>query len=401
MKIAINGCGIGGPTLAWWLRKYGFEPVLFEKAPALRSGGHLIDFWGNGYDVAEKMGLLPALKQEAYMMERVRSVTSKGVTTSSMNVGHFAELTNNRYMSIARSDLSRQIMQSCQGIETRFGTSIVAIKDQDANVQLELSDGSREVFDLVIGADGLHSPVRDMVFGPESSFELHAGFYVAAFTASGYAQRDDLTYLSHTIPNRQISRVSLRDDKTLFLLIFSKKFVSEEPNDERAQRALLQEVFGNMGWESEAILGELEQAKELYFDRVSQIRMPEWTKGRVALLGDAAACASLLAGEGTGLAMTEAYVLAGELNRASGDHAAAFPAYQKRLHTKLAEKQDSALKTAAFFAPKNWVSLVMRDVLTNMTAFPFFGKQLLKGTLLNNISLPSYELEKHINEKTE
>ena len=300
MRIAINGCGIAGPTLAWWLRRYGHEPVLFEKAKAFRTGGHIIDFWGSGYEVAQKMELFPQILEDSYIMEGLRTVTAGGYTTSSLNVQVFQELTENKYLSIARSDLSKRIYDACNGIETRFGTSIIGLDDAGDHVKVERSDQAFEDFDLVIGADGLHSKIRTLTFGLQESFEHPTGFYVAAFTLSGYSPRDELTYVSHTVPDRQVSRVALRDDKTLFLFIFSDQFVDQKPANEDAEKATLRKVFGDMKWEASAILDRMEEVKDIYFDRVSQIRMPHWTKGRVALVGDAAACPSLLAGEGTG-----------------------------------------------------------------------------------------------------
>ncbi len=391
MKIAINGCGIAGPTLAWWLRRYGHEPVIFEKAPALRGGGYVIDFWGSGYDIAEKMDLFPALLDDAYVMERLRTVTGTGRTTSSLRVRTFQELTNNRYLSIARSDLSRHIFAAGEDIETRFATSITDLDDQGPEVVVHLSDGQNEAFDCVIGADGLHSHIRALTFGAQGQFERHTGFFVAAFMLPGYRPRDELTYVSHTQPGRQISRIALRNDQTLILFVFSNKFVPAQPENETEQKALLRSVYGDMKWEAAAILERMNEVSDIYFDRVSQIKMPTWAKGRVALVGDAAACPSLLAGEGTGLAMTEAYVLAGELNRASGDLPTAFAGYQSRLQAHLAKRQDMALKFAGFFAPKSWASLIARDLMTNLASLPFLGKMMLGSSVLTELDLPRYE----------
>lgn len=390
MKIAINGCGVGGPTLAFWLRKYGHEPVLFEKAPALREGGYVIDFWGSGYDIAGKMGILPKLKQDAYMIEWVRTVTSGGWATSSMNTKAFDELTNGRYMSIARSDLARHIFNACEGVDTRFGTSIVSLQDQGDKINVRLSDGEEQEFDLVVGADGLHSKVRELTFGAQDQFEDHLGFYVAAFMVDGYEHRDELACISHTKPGRQIARISLRDDKTLFLFTFTKGLLRQQPIGREGEEAAIREIYRDMGWEADAILSRMNEVSEIYFDRVSQIRMPDWSKGRVALLGDAAACASLLAGEGTGLAMTEAYVLAGELHQTAGDHQKAFKAYQDRLHSYVRAKQDAALGFADLFAPRSWFWLIVRDISLNLTSVPYLGKQLLASSFKSDLELPDY-----------
>ena len=391
MKVAINGCGIAGPTLAWWLKKYGHEPVIFEKAPALRSGGYVIDFWGTGYDIADEMGILPALKKDAYFIERVRTVTSGGWTTSSMSTRAFHDLTNGRYLSIARSDLARHIFNACDGIEARFGTSIISLQDDGGKITVGLSSGETEDYDLAIGADGLHSDIRSLVFGSQDKFERQIGYHVAAFILPGYQPRDELTYVSHTKPGRQISRVALRDDLTLFLFVFSKDFVVGQPANEAEEKGQLRQIFAAMGWETGAIFSRIDEVADVYLDRVSQIRMPNWTKGRVALVGDAAACASLLAGEGTGLAMTEAYVLAGELHRSSGRHETAFKAYQDRLQPYLLGKQDAALGFAGFFAPNNWFQVVVRDVLLNLTSVPILGQRLLAGAFRPDLELPDYQ----------
>ncbi|MEO8241293.1 MAG: FAD-binding domain [bacterium] len=390
MRIAINGCGVAGPTLAWWLRHYGHEPVLFEHAPALRTGGYVIDFWGTGYQIAEKMALIPDLMQDAYIMQKLQTVGRRGQTTSSLDIGIFRNLVDGRYLSIARSDLARHVFAACHGVEARFGVSVVGLEDSGDAVSAKLSDGRQEQFDLLIGADGLHSRVRSLVFGPQADFEVPLGYQVAAFTLTGYRPRQDLAYVSHTEPSRHIARVSLRDDKTLFLFICATDLIGQSPQDDAGRKAMLRRVFGEMGWEARAILARLDEVEELYYDRVSQIRQPVWCKGRVALVGDAAACPSLLAGEGTGLAMTEAYVLAGELARAKGDHVAAFAAYQTMLQPYLARKQAAALKFAGFFAPKTQAMVVVRDLLTNLAAVPFLAKLILGPSFRNDLVLPQY-----------
>ena len=181
MRIAINGCGVAGPTVAWWLRHYGHEPVLFERANHVRSGGYLIDFWGTGYDVAERMGILPVLKPHAYRMRELRTVTASGRPTSTIDATVFDEITHGRYFSIARSDLSTEILNACDGIEARFGTGIVGIEDHGTYVDTALSNGPNERFDLVIGADGLNSEVRS---GSNLTFESWKGFPSGSLHAS-------------------------------------------------------------------------------------------------------------------------------------------------------------------------------------------------------------------------
>lgn len=394
MRVGINGCGVAGPTLAFWLRRFGHDPVVFEKAPRLRTGGYVIDFWGAGYDVAERMGIVPQLKERGYAMQELRMVNEAGVPTAQMGVETFRALTNGRYLSIARGDLAATIFEACEGVEVRFGTSITGLEDRDDGVSVTLSDGKKEEFDLVVGADGLHSTVRATAFGPEQHFEHFLGYQVAAFSARGYRPRDELVYVTHTKPGRQLARISLRGDQTAFLFIWradQHTVGSLEPTTDADKRQILRDVFGDMGWEAPQVLGKLESSPSIYFDRVSQIRMERWTRGRVALLGDAAACVSLLAGEGTGLAMTEAYVLAGELARAEGDHRAALCAYEQRLAAFLAKKQRAAMRFAGFFAPKDRWSLMMRDWAVRISSVPLFAKAFVGSSLRDDIEIPVYE----------
>lgn len=389
MRVAINGAGVAGPTLAYWLRHFGHEPVLFEKAPAPRTGGYLIDFWGLGYEIADRMGLVPVLRERCYEMQRMRMVDGDGGEEATLDLTPIRELLDGRFISLARADLAAALFGACDGIPAHFGVGVTAIEQDGKGVVATLSDGRRECFDLVVGAGGLHSPVRRLLFGPEAQFERSLGCFVAAFRILGYPHRDELTYVSHTVPKRQVGRVALRNDETLVLLVFRAELLEDEPPRER-QKAALRRAFGDMKWEVPEILDRLEEADDVYFDRVSQIHLPRWSSGRVALLGDAAACPSLLAGEGTGLAMTEAYVLAGELHRARGDFTRAFAAYDARLRSFVTAKQKAALGLRGFFTPQTSFALKVRNVIVKALSIQFVARRLLAHSLHDDIELPKY-----------
>jgi 2-polyprenyl-6-methoxyphenol hydroxylase-like FAD-dependent oxidoreductase len=390
VRVAINGIGVAGPTLAWWLRRYGHEPVLFEKAPRLRTGGYLIDFGLAGYDVADRMGLVPALQEKGYRMQALRMLDARGRTLAGAEMGALQSLIQDRYVSIARGDLAATIFHACAGVEARFGNSVVGIEQQEHGVTLRTSDGSEEVFDLVIGAGGLHSHIRALAFGPEARFEHPVGCCVAAFALPGYRPRDELVYVTHTVLRRMVGRVALRDDITMFLLVFGAELLASPPASAREQREALRGVFDGMGWEVPQILSRMDEVEDLYFDVVSQIRMDHWTTGRVALVGDAAACVSLLGGEGAGLAMLEAYVLAGELHRAGGDHTVAFQQYETILRPFLKQKQKTALRSAGFFAPRSSWELFLYSLAVRAMAVPGLAR-LLFGRALRDFDLPDYE----------
>ena len=391
LKVAINGIGIAGPTLAYWLKRLGHEPALFEKAPVFRTGGYLIDFWGLGYTIAERMGILPALRARGYEMQRMRMVDRAGREKAQVDLSPAREALDGRFISIARSDLSRALFDACEGVPTGFGVSVVGINRDEGGSLVTLSDGTQERFDVIVGADGLHSAVRALAFGPESQFERFLGCYIAAFRVHGYPYRDELTHVSHTLQGRQIGRVSLRDDETLVLLVWRPEAnESEVPVDRRAQQLAIKQAFGDTGWEASELLAAMDDAVDFYFDRVSQIRMPHWSVGSVALVGDAAACPSLLAGEGSGLGMLETYIFAGELHRANGVVADAFAAYEKRLRGFVTAKQDSAVWLRGFFATETVLGLGVRDLAVRALALPFVAKPLLARTLKGVFELPEY-----------
>ncbi len=390
MRFVINGAGIAGPTLAYWLRRCGHDVLLVEEAPALRTGGYVIDFWGVGYDVAERMGLLPRIHELGYGVREVRFVDQRGRRTGGFSTDVFSRMTNGRFTSLRRSDLSTAIYGALdEGVETVFGDSIAALDEEHEVVHVRFERASSREADFVIGADGLHSRVRQIAFGPQCSFEASLGYHVAAFEVDGYLPRDELVYVSHAVPGRQISRFAMRDDKTMFLFVFRDEYLTGPAAwHERDRKQVLTQVFADVGWECPQVLAAMSDVGDIYFDRVSQIRMSRWAKGRIALVGDAAACVSLLAGEGTGLAMAEAYVLAAMLHTGGGNHHQAFKRYQDSLMPFLGRKQESAAKFASSFVPKTRAGIVFRDAVTRLLRIPFMANYFIGRDLRDDLRLP-------------
>ncbi|HEY9425960.1 MAG TPA: FAD-binding domain [Gemmatimonadaceae bacterium] len=391
MKILINGAGVAGPTLAWWLARSDHQITLVERAPAPRTSGYVIDFWGVGYDIAERMGILPRILEQGYRVREVRLVDRSGETVGGFSTDVFTRLTDGRFTSIRRSDLANTIFDSLHGrVETLFGDSVAAIDDGGDCARVSFERADARDFDLVIGADGLHSRVRRLVFGNERDLEVPLGYHVAAFEVGGYEPRDELVYVTYALPGRQLSRFAMRDDRTLFLAVFRDEYISEPRGtpSETEPRDVVRKIFSGLGWECARIMAAMDGADEIYFDRVSQIRMQRWTSGRVALIGDAAACVSLLAGEGTGLAMAEAYVLAAELAAAKGDHREAFAAYERRMMPFLEKKQRSAARFASSFVPKSAVGVAFRNVVTRLLGIEAVANWFIVRDLRDDIVLP-------------
>jgi 2-polyprenyl-6-methoxyphenol hydroxylase-like FAD-dependent oxidoreductase len=388
--VLISGAGIAGPTLAFWLQAAGFQPTLVERAPALRSGGYVIDFWGLGYDIAERMGLIAEINRTGYHAREMRIVDDRGRRVAGFGTDVFAELTAGRYVTLARSDLSRLLFERLDaGTEVIFGDEIVSLDEHSAGVRVRLKHAGERHFDLVVGADGLHSVVRKLAFGPQQEFEKDLGYAVAAFEARGYRPRDEDIYLMYGQPGRMIGRFTLRDDRTLFLFVFVAEGDSP-PATLEEQKHMLRRKYAAGEWECPAILAELDRATEVYFDRVSQIRMTNWSKGRIALLGDAAFCVSLLAGQGSALAMISAYVLAGELAATGGQYGRAFANYETRLRPFIATKQRGAERFAGAFAPKTRWGLGFRNQVVRAFAIPGLARLAIGREIIDTLQLPDY-----------
>jgi 2-polyprenyl-6-methoxyphenol hydroxylase-like FAD-dependent oxidoreductase len=394
MRVLISGAGIAGLTLGWWLHRYGFRPTIVEKSPVLRAGGYVIDFWGAGYEIAERMRLLPRLQQVGYRVKEVRIVNTEGNRISGFRTDVFWRMTGGNFISLGRGDLAAAIFDLVDGrVEKLFGDSIRSIFQHDNTVSVEFESGLQREFDLIIGADGLHSRVRELVFGPSARYEKYLGCKVAAFTAADYQPRDELVYVMYTQVRGQVARFSMRENRTMFLFIFADD--DPEIGTLADQRSVLHTCFGKSGWECRKILNALDAAEQVYFDRVSQVRMGSgggcWHRDRVALLGDAASCISFLGGQGSALAMTAAYLLAGELCRCRGDYRAAFLAYEQRFAPFVSRKQKAALSFAGVFVPRSQVSIFFRNLIMRMMNWNLVANAVVRGDLADRLQLPDFE----------
>ena len=394
MRVAINGAGIAGTALAYWLGRMGHEVLLVERAPELRTGGYILNLWGVGYDAVEKMGLLPTLLDLRYETDELRMVDSQGRTRGGYPSRVLQDLAQGRIVSLARADIAAAIYGVLDGrVETIFGDSIAAIEEGETHAHVGFEHAAPRDVDLVVGADGLHSKVRQITFGTDRQFEFPMGCHVASFEVADYRPREDRLYVAYTAPGRYIARFPVRDDKTLIFVLLRDEYLADGiPASESARKQALTRAFSDMGWECPAIMSALQDVDGIYFDSISQIRMDSWTKGRVVLLGDAAACPSLIAGEGAGFALAEAYVLAGEIDKHGPDLKSALTAYQGHLKPYATRKQRYAESLVPSFVPKTALGVRARDFATLMMRLPVFPRLLMGRYFRDAMKLPEYAM---------
>jgi 2-polyprenyl-6-methoxyphenol hydroxylase-like FAD-dependent oxidoreductase len=387
MRVLIVGAGIGGPTLAHWLERSGHDVTLLEIAPRPREGGYLVDFWGSGFDVAERMGIVPELMERGYVFREMREVGADGRRIASLTPVDLIGQAGGRYVTVGRTDLAQAISETLgDRVEQVFGDTVTALDDDGERVRVAFEHADDREYDLVVGADGLHSRVRELLFGPDGPNRRDLGIAVAVFDVADYPRRDELIAISHTEVGYQALRLALHDGGEMFILTF--RHDGPMPHDAESQQELVRHTLRDASGEVPDILACMPQARTFYCDTASQVLIPEWSRGRVGLVGDAAAAPSLLAGQGSALAMVEAYVLAAELERAAGDHVAAFAATHRRLAKVVRTKQNAAVSLGVAFAPRNRGQLLLRTTLLRTMGLSIVARIAMGRSLRDPIELP-------------
>jgi 2-polyprenyl-6-methoxyphenol hydroxylase-like FAD-dependent oxidoreductase len=355
--VLISGASVAGPALAFWLARHGFRPVIVERSGQLRGGGYAVDFRGPVHlGVLERMGLLEQVRARQTHLRSIRYVDDSGRPLASMPPVFFAG-----DVEILRGDLAALLYQATRDdTEYIFGDSVTGLAQDDGGVHVTFERAAPRTFGLVIGADGVHSNIRRLAFGPEDRFARDLGLFVSIFTVPNVAGLDR-SGLLHSVPGRTAGLFDVGDPARAIAQFYftAPPGVRWDPRDAAGQQQILSEAFAGLGWQVPRLLAEMPAAPDFYFDTTSQIRMDTWSAGRVALVGDAGYAAGP-GGNGTGNAVVAACILAAEL-AADSDHRAAFARYEQQLRGYVEGGQKQATGSTAFLAPPTWKKIRQRN----------------------------------------
>jgi 2-polyprenyl-6-methoxyphenol hydroxylase-like FAD-dependent oxidoreductase len=377
--VLISGGGIAGLTLAILLKEKGWNPLVIERSPVLRPEGYMMDFYGTGWDVAGRMGLIDEIRNLPHPIETLEYIDSRGTPRfPPVPIDRIRRALDCRYAYVRRPDLERILFNraTAAGVPVKFGTEIDSIHEGGSEVEVRFNDGTTDAFALLFGADGVHSRVRELVFGEESQFDRFLGYYVAAFRFNRGNNDFGRSVKMYEEPCRICWAYPIGPDQMEAGYAFCHVDMGHLPRE--ARLPFVKEQVRGMGWIAEDLLQERDDVP-LYFDSAIQIVMPTWHTNRIALLGDACGCLTLLAGQGSHMAMAGAYIIARELERNNGDCRAAFPAYETFMKPHVRRKQDEAARTANAFVPQSKFEMLYRYPLLRIAFSEFFIRRLFAG----------------------
>ena len=391
-NILISGASVAGPALAWWLARHGFRPTVVERASHLRGGGYAVDFRGPAHlSVLAQMGILDQISAHQTHLAATTYVDEDSRPVASMPAGIFAG-----DVEILRGDLGRILYEATRDrTEYLFGDSVTALREDDDGVHVTFARSAPRTFDLVIGADGLHSGIRRLAFAGQPDHVTDLGLYVAIF---GVPDRYGLDHegLLYSVPGKTAAVFSAPGTGQAVAQFFFRapggRPIDFDYRDTARQQKILASAFADVGWHVPGLLGQLPEASDFYFDSVSQVRLDRWSSGRVALTGDAGYAAGP-GGNGTGTAVVAAYVLAGELAAAGGDYRTAYDRYERRLRPYVARGQKQARGGADFLAPDTAKKIAQRNRFFRLLPYLPPARALVKHLSTRTataINLPQY-----------
>jgi 2-polyprenyl-6-methoxyphenol hydroxylase-like FAD-dependent oxidoreductase len=353
VRILISGASISGPVLAYWLTRYGFDVTVVERAPHLRkTGGHAVDLFRPSMEISAKMGVLPRIEALATGTNTARIYREGTRRPVRVDITKAVSAVSDRHVEIMRDDLSEAYYDAGRDhVEYLFGDSITAISP-DGEVTFEQAAPRR--FDVVVGADGLHSNVRRLIFGEDAGRSQFLGGYLAVESVPK-ALAHDSEMISHIGAGRLAAIYTAQplDDARVVFLFRTKEQLEYHYRDALRQQELLRAAFAGMHPQVDGWLGELDRTPAFYFDSITQLQLDTWSRGRVTLVGDAGYCPGPAVGGSTSLSVLGAYVLAGELAQAGGDHERAFASYEREMGEPVRRSRAFARGVAKSLVPRS------------------------------------------------
>jgi 2-polyprenyl-6-methoxyphenol hydroxylase-like FAD-dependent oxidoreductase len=383
IKILVIGVGIAGPAICYWLRRFGFSPVLIEKSASIRTGGQALDVRGIATHIAREMGIYDQICDMRTRIECGRFVDAAGKVLHEEHGEKFGFRQDDE-VEILRGDLVEILMKTIADVPCYFNQSIISLHQDADNVIVNFKDGKVENYDIVIAADGIHSATRRMIFDKNEYQLIHLGSYLSTFTIPNYLG------LSHIDLECEANHklVSINSDNNPEIaragFMFRSLHILKDIRDEHEQKQFLCDTFRDFGWETQNILNRMSKSDDFYFDAITQVKMNSWTKGRIALVGDAGYCPSPLSGQGNNLAFVGAYILAGELKAANGNYMQAFTGYNALLRSFVDANQKFGVWVSKSFLVEDDVSKEIAEERSNRIL------AMIKS-VSNAITLPQYE----------
>jgi len=372
LTILISGAGIAGPAVAYWLVRRGHRPVLVERTPELRVGGHAVDIRGTALEVMERMGLDAAVRDARTQILTLSAVRPDGVRTYDVALRPMRQARGDREIEIMRDDLVRILYRAVSDdVEVVFGDSVRALTQDDARVVVEFERGATREVDLVVGADGHHSTIRELTMGSARRLTHHLGAYLSIYTVDNLLELRDRAVL-YNEPGRAAAMFTVRgNQRAKVVLLFRSEPLDIDFGDPAAQYDLLRQRFAGMGWQTARLIESARDAYDFYFDEMSQVRLPRWSTGRVALIGDAAFGPSPMSGQGTSLALIGAFLLAHHL-AAVPDPASAFGLWEKGFRPNVELNQALATDGISTLLPASRLGIFARN--QSMRVLPLLAR---------------------------
>jgi 2-polyprenyl-6-methoxyphenol hydroxylase-like FAD-dependent oxidoreductase len=381
LNVLISGAGIAGCTLAYWLARYGHSATVVERSGALRSSGSPVDVRGSAAQVVERMNIVPQLREARTDVAGMIFLDWAGRRSARVDLESLRRSIRPNDIELPRGDLATILHEASRdSAEFIFGDSITSLAQDDGRgVDVEFERSRPRRFDLVVGADGLHSMVRRLAFGPESSFVRHAGLYVATLPLprSTHPGREIIML---NAPGESVTLHPSRDRPLALFVFWNPEIRAFDQFDSEQHKRILDTTYADMGWKVPDLLEAVRASNDLYFDSVSQVELTSWARGRVTLLGDASSCVSLF-GDGSTLAIAGAHALAAALAESPADHDEAFSQYQAQHGKLVSSRQRNVSLVASLLVSRTQIGISLRNrvllgLLSTYAAAKRIGRRL-------------------------